>query len=134
MSRAFKRRLRHAAEDPLPDMSGWTPYERLLWAAENGKYEELVRKARESQPPPRMTTPEENEAALQADGKWPPPEPVAERKAPAVEPPTPSEPKPEPPWWEEKARWRARGAADYDWADGPRYECLHEYDPLGEDE
>jgi hypothetical protein len=141
MSRTFKRRLRHAASDslpePEPDRSGWSGMERLLWAARNGKFEELVGKARQ-----------ENEAKLRAEGKPPVPEPVAELKPLPVElrpvepppvepppaPPSPAEPQPERLWWQERARWRARGAADYDWGDGPRYECLHEYDPLAEED
>lgn len=128
-------RVEKKRRKPKPDMTGRTRYERLLWAAKNGKYEELVAKSREGQPPVKMITPEENEAALRAAGKWPLPAPAVEPPAPAVapEPASPPEPQPEPQWWEEKAHWRRRGPADY-YVDSTPNQCIHEYDPLTYDD
>ena len=46
----------------------------------------------------------------------------------------PGQPKPEKQWWEERAKWRLRGAADYDWKGDVRYSCITEYDPLDREE
>jgi len=120
---------------PEPDVSGWTADQVLLWAAENDQYEELVRRINE-QRTIRMTTPEENEAALRAAGRWEEPEPVAETPAPQPEAPPPApELTPQQAYWEEKVRWRFRTAEDYaDWENGEGNQVEHEYDPFKEND
>jgi hypothetical protein len=91
---------------------------------------ELARRAAEAEaaklaeaapPPDQIERPEEAKAApVDATPGAPPP-------------PEPGMPPPEPQWWEEKCRWRERGAADYDDVDdddGVYYETIHRYDPL----
>lgn len=130
VARVEKKRLK-----PKPDKAGMTPHERLMWAAENGKFEELVAKNCRDNPPLKMITPEEREVALRAEGKWPQPESADEPQGTPIdaEPTSPPEPQPEPQWWEEKAHWRLRGPADH-YVDSKPNECIHEYDPLTYDD
>jgi hypothetical protein len=122
---------------PVPDFSGWTEEQVLLWSARNGGFEAVVEAANESYRP-QMVTPEQHEAELRAAGKWreetpaePEPEPAtvdAESKREPGMPPN------EPQWWEEKARFRHRGPEDYDWNGDKQagYFCEVDYDPLAD--
>ena len=132
LRRIEKRRRR----DPEPDFTGWTAQQVLLWAAQNGKYEEIVAEASKGYRP-QMVTPEEREAELRATGRWPTAsevaEPAPDRPPVAMaEPAPPSEPERPLEYWEEKCHWRRRGPADYDWDDEEPggYFCEYEYDPL----
>jgi len=133
LRRIEKRRRR----DPEPDFTGWTAQQVLLWAAHNGKYEEIVAEASKGYRP-QMVTPEAREAESRATGQRPTAGEVAEPApdglpvAPA-EPEPPSEPERPLEYWEEKCQWRHRGPQDMDWDERPRgYECEYEYDPLEE--
>jgi hypothetical protein len=75
----------------------------------------------------------EAEAEVEAEKAAAAPEPAEAKAEPADAKPVvapPQTPPPEPQWWEEKCRWRPRGApAPYD--DGLElYETIHRYDPL----
>jgi hypothetical protein len=126
--RRLERKRPRSRPVPAPDAVGRTF---MPWAAENGGLAELVARSMAGEPPPRLKTPEENEAELRAAGQWPA-EPAA---APPPAPEAPSPPAEERPreYWEEKCRWRRRGSRDYDdWDDRQRTgnRCLTEYDPL----
>jgi hypothetical protein len=107
-----------------------TPYQKLLRAAETGRFEALVRAARPAKPL-AMVTPQEREAALRATGRWP-----ASREVPKPAPQPASIAKPPPDlspneqYLAEHSRWRGRGPHDtYRHA---RRECLTDYDPLAD--
>ena len=128
-----RRRKLKALPQPVPDFTGWTAEQVLMWAARNGKFEEMVAHANQGERR-TMITPEENETELRAAGQWPTEGSAA---APGAAPPEPApapaaklEPPAEPAYWEEKCRWRLRGPEDYDWDDSTGYQVEHEYDPL----
>ena len=110
-----------------------TPQQKLVRAAETGRFEAIVAAAQPAEPP-KMVTPEEREAELRRTGKWPD-APKAKRTAarnpepkdperPLTPPMTPGEQ-----YIAEHCRWRARGPGDYR-ARVPYGRCLTEYDPL----
>jgi hypothetical protein len=112
-----------------------TTQQRLVRAAETGRFEAIVAAAQPAEPP-KMVTPEEREAELQRTGQGPDapkPKPEAETAPPeapaAPEPGMPTEPTPGMLWAEEKIRWRPRGSGDRRPTHNP-YRCLTEYDPL----
>lgn len=131
--RLEKRRRR----DPEPDFTGWTAQQILLWAAHNGKYEEIVAEAGKGYRP-QGVAPEGREAESGTTAGRPTAAEVAESApdgAPvaAAESEPPSEPLRPLEYWEEKCQWRRRGPEDADWDERPRgYECEYEYDPLEE--
>lgn len=106
-----------------------TPQQKLVHAAETGRFETIVAAAQPAEPP-RMVTPEEREAELRRTGKWPD-NPKAKRKA--AQKPEPKEPErplsPGEQYIAEHCRWRARGPGDYR-ERLPYGRCLTEYDPL----
>ena len=111
------------------DTDGSTPYQQLLRSAEQGQFESMVRKARPAQPV-AMVTPEEREAELRAEGKWPADKPEPK---PAPKKPLPAEPpralSPNEQYIEEKCHWRQRGPND--WREPIPYgRCKTEYDVL----
>jgi hypothetical protein len=85
--RLDRERGKRRAAAPAADEAALTSYQKLVRAAETGRFEALVRKARPAQPV-AMVTPEEREAELRAH--TPEPKPKVE-PVPAVE-----ESKPEP--------------------------------------
>jgi hypothetical protein len=134
---AYRRKLEDLARKlvptPVPDFTGWTADEVLMWAARNGGFEAIVEEANDGYRP-TMVTPEQREAELRVEGKWheetpAEPQPVVAEAVTAREP---GMPPPEPQWWEEKARFRHRGPEDYDWADDKQagYFCEVDYDPF----
>lgn len=139
MNRTLRRRLARAKKQcvvkPEPDPDSMDGQEWLIWAMDRYGLEELVRQSyvaagepdpmardgsRREAPAKEVAAPEASEASVEAV-----PRTVEVEQAPP-------EPKPEPQWWEEKCRWRERGADDY-YDDRDLYETLHEYDPLGDD-
>lgn len=56
MSRSFERRLQRAEQqalpEPVPDMTGWTSMERLMWQVERYGLQEMVRESADSTPVP----------------------------------------------------------------------------------
>ena len=111
-----------------------TPQEKLVRAAENGRFETIVAAAQPAEPP-KMVTPEEREAELRATGQWPAEQkPKSEAEAtpdaPAEpEPGMPTEPTPGMSWAEEHLRRHPHGSSVRRPAHNP-YRCLTEYDPL----
>ena len=114
-----------------------TPQQKLVRAAENGRFETIVAAAQPAEPP-KMVSPEEREAELRATGQWPaaqkpepaaPPDAAAEPEAPAPEPGMPTEPTPGMKWAEEHLKKRPRGSGVRRPTHNP-YRCLTEYDPL----
>ena len=114
-----------------------TPQQKLVRAAENGRFETIVAAAQPAEPP-KMVSPEEREAELRATGQWPaaqkpepaaPPDAAAEPEAPAPEPGMPTEPTPGMAWAEEHLRRHPHGSGNRRPAHNP-YRCLTEYDPL----
>jgi len=114
-----------------------TPQEKLVRAAENGRFETIVAAAQPAEPT-KMVSPEEREAELRATGQWPaaqkpepaaPPDAAAEPEAPAPEPGMPTEPTPGMAWAEENLSRRPPGSGNRRPAHNP-YRCLTEYDPL----
>ena len=113
-----------------------TPQQKLVRAAESGRFETIVAAAQPAEPP-KMVTPEEREAELRAAGQWPEDKPRPEPKAeppveetpPAPEPGMPTEPTPGMLWAEERIRWRPRGPSDLRSRHEPG-QCLVEYDPI----
>ena len=127
-----ERALRNAAHKPEDAM---TPQQKLVRAAETGRFEAIVAAAQTE--PPKMVTPEEREAELLAAGKTiedkPPPKSGPKRKPrkkkPALEPGMPTEPTPGMQWAEENIRWAPRGSSDRS-ERVPYGQCQTEYDPL----
>ena len=106
-----------------------TPQDKLVHAAETGRFEAIVAAAQPAEPP-KMVTPEEREAELRADGKWPD-KPKAKRKATAKR--APKEPEreltPNEQYIDEHCQWRERGPGD--WREPIPYgRCRTEYDVL----
>jgi hypothetical protein len=129
MNRSTRLRLKRARHTAMPapkvDLSGMTAMERLLWAAQNGTFETIVRQANDewrAEPPA--------EAQSSADDR---PEPTHEREPEAIAevmsaaPPADAEPPPEPwrpsypgepdpnyvpppqnEWWQERCHFRVR--------------------------
>ena len=146
-----KRAERRAAASTTGEAS--TPYRKLLRAAESGRFEALVRKARPAEPL-AMVTPQEREAELRASGCWPSDEPASTSPVtrgrpgggelharPAAHPhldPPPSEGggsdemTPNEQYLAEHCRWRRRGPHDHAYRE-PR-SCLTDYDPLADEE
>ena len=104
-----------------------TPQEKLVRAAETGRFETIVAAAQPAEPP-KMVTPEEREAERARAGKAPD-KPKAKRKAARKQ--EPKEPKPpltpQQKFIDENCRWRARGPNDYR-APVPYGRCMTEYD------
>jgi hypothetical protein len=114
-----------------------TPQEKLVRAAESGRFETIVAAAQPAEPT-KMVSPEEREAELRATGQWPaeqkpepaaPPDAAAEPEPTAPEPGMPTEPTPGMAWAEEHMRRRPHGSGNRRPAHNP-YRCLTEYDPL----
>jgi hypothetical protein len=141
MRKQLERWARHAERAllpaPVPDFTGWSPSEILLWRARNGGFEDDVAGANEGRAP-QMVTAAEREAEMQAVPKAP-----TEQTSPdaaAIEPPPPAQVAPPPEgrsiqlaWQEELCRWRRRGPQDDDdWDDDPskEYQIEVDYDPL----
>jgi hypothetical protein len=110
-----------------------TPQQKLVRAAETGRFEAIVTAAQPAEPP-KMVTPEEREAELRAAGKWPD-KPKAKRKA--APKPRPKEPQraltppltPGEQYIDEHCQWRERGPGD--WREPVPYgRCKTEYDVL----
>ena len=114
-----------------------TPQQKLVRAAETGRFEAIVAAAQPAEPP-KMVTPEEREAELrragQGTGKGRD-KPKAKRKA--APKPAPKEPErpltppmtPGEQYIAEHCQWRRRGPDDYR-ERVPYGRCLTEYDPL----
>jgi hypothetical protein len=128
------RAMREAlAAAPAAD-DGATPYDKLLRAAESGRFEALVRKARLARPL-AMITPQEREAALRASGRW-----LVEKAAPrpVIKPPPPvsAEPPreltPNEQYLAEHCRWSPRGPHHDPRSRTPSF-CKVDYDPLAEE-
>ena len=121
-------RQRRAARPTEPAS---TAQEKLVRAAETGRFEALVAAAQTE--PPKMVTPEEREAELRAAGKAVDDKPKRKRKPrkkkPALEPGMPTEPTPGMKWAEEHMRRRPRGSGDRS-ERVPYGQCQTEYDPL----
>ncbi len=121
-----ERARRDAARQPE---DGATPQQKLVHAAETGRFEAIVAAAQPAEPP-KMVTPEEREAELRADGKWPDKQ-KAKRKAAAK--PAPKEPErpltPNEQYIDEHCQWRERRPGD--WREPVPYgRCKTEYDVL----
>jgi hypothetical protein len=123
-----ERGRRNAAAEGKPEDAA-TPQDKLVRAAETGRFEAVVAAAQPAEPP-KMVTPEEREAELTRTGQWPD-KPKARRKAtPKREPKEPKRPlTPNEEYVDEHCRWRARGPGDYR-ERVPYGRCLTEYDPL----
>ncbi len=112
-----------------------SPQEGLLRAAEAGKLEALISEAQPAKPIV-MVTPEEREAKLRTDGKWPedkptpaPTEPPAAAAPPAPEPGLPAEPTAGMKWAEENLVRHPRRSGGHRPTHDP-YRCLTEYDVI----
>ena len=133
---AFAQRELAAEEaEPTIDDAGLTPHQKLLRAAESGRFEALVRKARPAEPL-AMVTPQEREAELRQSGRWPAekPEPRHEPKQapqPAPAPAPAAEMTPNEQYLAEHCRWRRRGPHDHAYRRQPS-SCLTDYDPLAD--
>jgi hypothetical protein len=107
-----------------------TPQQKLLRAAEQGKAEALVRKARPAEPV-AMVTPQEREAELRAAGQWPS---ETQTPKPAPEPAAPVEPEreltPNEQYIAEHCHWRLRGPSDYARQHHEPGRCLVDYNPI----
>ena len=132
-----ERARRNAARKPE---DAATPQQKLVRAAESGRFETIVAAAQPAEPP-KMVSPEEREAELRAAGRWPgeqkpkseaetvTPDAPVEPEPPAPEPGMPTEPTPGMAWAEENIRWRPRGSGIRRSTHNP-YRCLTEYDVL----
>ena len=122
-----ERARREAAAAGKADKA--TPQQKLVRAAETGRFEAIVATAQPAEPP-KMVTPEEREVELRRTGKWPD-KPKAKRKA--AQKPEPNEPErpltPNEEYVAEHCQWRRRGPGDYR-ERVPYGRCLTEYDPL----
>jgi hypothetical protein len=129
-----------------------TPQQKLVRAAESGRFETIVAAAQPAEPP-KMVTPEEREAELRRTGQWPsstsPVQAPSEARAgrpgggkpqarpeafPHLDPPPSDggggqELTPQQQYIDEHCRWRRRGPGDYRPTHNP-YRCLTEYDVL----
>jgi hypothetical protein len=126
--RLDRERGKRRTSAPAADEAGLTPYQKLVRAAETGRFETLVRKARPAQPV-AMVKPEEREKALREAGQW-----TAEKPVPPEMPPEET-PAPEPTreltaseaYVEEHCRWVPLAERRY----RPRIpygRCITEYD------
>jgi len=131
-----RERARREAAACTPE-DATTPQQKLVRAAESGRFEAIVASAQPAEPP-KMVTPEEREAELRRTGQWRdkgPDKPKARRKAaPKPEPKEPERPLAPPmtpgeQYIAEHCRWRARGPGDYR-KRVPYGRCLTEYDVL----
>jgi hypothetical protein len=106
-----------------------TPQQKLVRAAETGRFEAIVAAAQPAEPP-KMVTPEEREAELRRTGKWTD-KPKAKRKAaPKPEPKEPERPlTPNEQYINEHCQWRERRPSDYR-ERVPYGRSLTEYDVL----
>lgn len=139
MNRTLRRRLARAkkmcAVEPEPDPSNLEGQEWLTWAMGRYTLEELVMQSYAASGEP--ASPARDDATREAGANEAAAPTAIETRVEAT-PATveveqaPPEPKPEPQWWEEKCRWRERGAGDF-YDDGDLYETLHDYDPLEDD-
>ena len=125
-----RERGRRNAACKLEDAA--TPQQKLVRAAETGRFEAIVAAAQPAEPP-KMVTPEEREAELRRTGKWTD-KPKAKRKAAAK--PEPKEPErpltpmtPGEQYIAEHCQWSRRGPGDHR-ERVPYGRCLTEYDPL----
>ena len=133
-ARLDRERARREAACKAEDAA--TPQQKLVRAAESGRFETIVAAAQPAEPT-KMVSPEEREAELRATGKWPedkpkpPPqaEPTAETAPPAPEPGMPTEPTAGMKWAEENLKKLSRGSGRHRPTHNP-YRCLTEYDPL----
>ena len=130
------RRLGRVGEmlrsEAAPADEAATPQQKLVRAAETGRFETVVAAAQPAEPP-KMVTPEEREAELRAKGQGPGKasgKPKARRKVAKPEPKEPEPPlTPQQQFIDENCQWRARGPGDY--RDRVPYgRCLTEYDVL----
>jgi hypothetical protein len=129
-ARLDRERARRNA--PCPPDDAATPQQKLVRAAETGRFETIVAAAQPAEPP-KMVTPEEREAELRAKGKEPD-RPKAKRKA--AQAPAPEQPERAPThpltpgeqYIAEHCRWRRRGPGDT--ARILYGRCQTEYDPL----
>ena len=111
MNRTLRRRLARAKKlcsaEAEPDPAGLQGQELLLWEAKKYGLEALVMQAcaarADRRPPDDAAREEPKVAAVPAASQ-------ALADAPAMA--TVQEMPPEPQWWEEKCRWRERGARD----------------------
>src|SRR5512135_2630149 len=86
-----------------------TPEQKLVRAAETGRFEAIVAAAQPAEPP-KMVTPEEREAELHRTGKWPDKPKARREAAPNPEPKEPERPRtPGEQYIDEHCRWRRRG-------------------------
>lgn len=139
MNRTLRRRLARAKKqcvvEPEPDPDNMEGQEWLIWAMNKYGLEELVRQSyvAAGEPDP-LARDGAKRKAVAKEAAAPKASEVRVEAAPAVVEveKAPPEPKPEPQWWEEKCRWRERGAEDF-YDDGDLYETLHDYDPLADD-
>ena len=111
-----------------------TPQQKLVRAAENGRFETIVAAAQPAEPP-KMVSPEEREAELRAAGKWTADKPKSKSKPKARRKAEPKEPEreltPNEQYIAEHCQWRERGPNDYPKKQPHQlYRCLTEYDPL----
>jgi hypothetical protein len=117
-----------AASDAARDES---PQDRLVRAAREGRFEELVAEAQPAEPI-KMVTPEEREQALREAGQWPAP------KAPPPDKPAQETPAPPPPpeltpneaFIAENCRWVPRNERVARSPPAPYGRVLTEYDPM----
>lgn len=118
-----------------------TQQQKLVRAAESGRFETIVAAAQPAEPP-KMVSPEEREAELRAAGRWPGEQKPEQKLEPGATPDAPAEPEPAAPepgmptepttgmvWAEENLRRRPRGSRGHGPTHDP-YRCLTEYDPL----
>jgi len=126
-----------------------TPQQKLVRAAETGRFETIVAAAQPAEPP-KMVTPEEREAELRAKGQGPSsPSPVKRGRqgggkpkarpeaSPHLDPPPSDggggrELTPNEQYIAEHCQWRRRGPNDYR-EHVPYGRCKTEYDPLTEE-
>jgi hypothetical protein len=103
-----------------------TPQQKLVRAAETGRFEAIVASAQPAEPP-KMVTPEEREAELRRTDQWPD---ESKPKGKAAEPEPAAEPgrelTPNEQYIAEHCRWRRRGPRDARRI--PYGRCLTEYD------
>jgi hypothetical protein len=134
---AKTRRLGRVGEmlrsEATPADDAATPQQKLVRAAETGRFEAVVAAAQPAEPP-KMVTPEEREAERHAKGESPdtgPDKPKAKRKAaPKAKPKEPARPlTPNEQFIDENCWWRQRGPGDYR-ERVPYGRCLTEYDVL----
>jgi outer membrane biosynthesis protein TonB len=133
---SFEQRLCRAERRAFPQ-PGSIEHDRLMLAEARRKLSEAeaMEAAAEEptpakEPPPTEPTPPATASTPQpAPAPAPPAAPPAKRR-PRRRPKRVQAPKAEPQWWEERARWKQRGAEDYRWGDVKPNMCLVDYDPI----